>query len=206
MVIKILFIPPQCTFLKHAEQNFRLFFHKTWGNDIFVQKIRIYEDEKNICQREEKGCKVKIYTFPFLEMGNIFSWSFCCLHSMPLGRRLQICNLFLFIDLENGLQACNACLLCSKSSSSQSFLRPTDRINQNHTLCWRRHVSNFVTSSWKHMFMLSLSVFSKSLYISTKSKFNHLNNMKKFRYGQPMKHTSGKQMLHLRVAQESIRP
>ena len=78
-----------------------------------------------------------------------------------------------------------------------NFLRPPDRINQNHTLCWRRHVSNFVTSSWKHMFMLSLSVFSKSLYISTKSRFNHLNNMKKFRYGQPMKHTSGKQMLHL---------
>ena len=56
-----------------------------------------------ICHGEEKGGKVN--TNPFL-------WSFCCLHSMPLGRRLQICNLFLFIDLENGLQACNACLLC----------------------------------------------------------------------------------------------
>ena len=89
----------------------------------------------------------------------------------------------------------------SKSSSSQSFLWPSGRINQNHTLCWRRHVSNFVTSSWKHMFLLLLSsAFSKFLYLSTKCIFNHLDDVKKFRKGQPMQHASGKQRLHLRVA------
>ena len=89
----------------------------------------------------------------------------------------------------------------SKSSSSQSFLWPSGRINPNHTLCWRRHVSNFVTSSWKHMFLLLLSSgFSKFLYLSTKCIFNHLDDVKKFRKGQPMQHASGKQRLHLRVA------
>ena len=50
------------------------------------------------------------------------------------------------------------------------------------------------------MFLLLLSsAFSKFLYLSTKCIFNHLDDVKKFRKGQPMKHASGKQWLHLRV-------
>ena len=117
IVIKKLFIPPQCTFLKSAEHDFRLFFHRTWGNDVLVQRTRIYEDEKNIMfclSWRGKSCQVKNYPFLFLEME--WATSFLCLFVVCIWCHLEEDRKC--IDLENGFKhvmyvfCANMCILC----------------------------------------------------------------------------------------------
>jgi len=80
IVIKKLFIPPQCTFLKSALNTISGCSSAELGNDILVQRIRNYEDEKNIMfclSWRGKSCQVKNYPFLFLEME--WATSFLCL-------------------------------------------------------------------------------------------------------------------------------
>ena len=103
-----MFIPPQCTFLKPADQNFWLFFHRTWGNYILVQRIRIYEDEKNIMlylSQEGKRLLSKKIPVPLSfgnGGGNIFSCRFLVFLKMDV-IHVFCANMYILFFIQNHL-------------------------------------------------------------------------------------------------------